>query len=345
MNAVKRRAYIDVVAGLMILWMVIDHCRFISGMNIPLIKNIPVEHLLGFYMPWFYYKSGLFFYDKGQRELLKKDTSKLLHYFIVYSLVGWITWCFCGYLDHSLHSTDFLVIPIKNFIKKGTITGNGVLWFLVSLFFVRQIANIIIKKNTPPQALSGVAITSLLIAYLLYVIGWYNYSWWFGNIFTGLFFFLMGYILKRIERDKSVLIISLITYVFIVCAFYLGLLGEIPYLYMLANRMISGHFLLFFPMALAGIILVNNTFRIVEEIWGLRLFSYAEYIGKHSMNVYVTHWILLTLVLFVIKSLFTIDQLYLQFSILVITSLICLPIISMIIDRIKSKNEYLNKVL
>ena len=342
MEGIKRRSYIDVVAGLMILWMVIDHCRFYSGMSIPLIKSIPLENLLGFYMPWFYYKSGLFFSEKNQKELIQKDASKLLRYYIVYSFIGWQVWCICGYLDQSLHSTDFLFIPIYSFIKKGAITGNGPLWFLISLFCTRQVSNIILKKKLPPPV---VAIFSFLIAYMLYVIGWYKYSWWFGNIFSGIFFFLIGYSLKNKENNRVIIVISVLVYAIILGAYVLGHITDIPLLYFLANKMIAGDYLLFFPYALACITITNNVFRLIEKRWGLNFFLYAEYIGKHSMNVYTTHMILLTIVLCLISNLFAIVQLHIQIIILVSASLICLPILSMSIEKLKAKYELLNKIL
>ncbi len=52
----KRIKYVDLSAGIMILWMMLGHC------------GIPGTHyghyfhrLLFFFMPWFFYKSGYFF--------------------------------------------------------------------------------------------------------------------------------------------------------------------------------------------------------------------------------------------------------------------------------------------
>lgn len=342
MSETKRKSYIDVVAGFMILWMVIDHCRFITGMGIPLIKYLPVEKLLGFYMPWFYYKSGLFFSHKNQPDLFRKDTSKFLRYYIIYSFLGWSIWCVCGYFDNSLQSSDFFVIPLNNFIKKGSITGNGPLWFLISLVCVRQIANIVIKKNL---SIPVVALISLLIAFILYKLKWYMYSWWFGNIFSGLFFFLFGYLLKNKESNKVIFGISGLVYVIIVGVCFLGYSRGLPLLYMLANKMLSGNYLLFFPMALASIIIINNVFRFIEKRGWLKCFFYFEFFGKNSMNIYITHWILLTFALYIIKSVFTIEQSYIQIIILVCVSLVCLPFISIIINLLKAKYEFLNKIL
>lgn len=264
MAELGRKKYIDIVAGFMILWMAFDHCEYITSYRLPYLSTL--HKCMGFYMPWFFYKSGMFFKPHDSKELFRKDISKHLRCFLIYSIIGWVIWCVCGYLDHSLHSRDFIVIPVKTFLFKGSIKGNGVLWFLLSLFFVRQIANAIIK-NTPTHIKTfTAAVISLLIAYLLYRFGWYNYSWWFGNVFTGLFFFLIGYGLKRQEGVEIVFISSLLVFIMVIVAFIMGWISDIPYLYMYANKMISGNYLLFFPFSLACIIVTNNLFCKYEEL-------------------------------------------------------------------------------
>ena len=96
----NRKAYIDAVAGIMIIWMVLGHCNHFSNYCPCAMGN--TYKLLGFYMPWFFYKSGTFFSNKGQIELLKKDTSKYLRYFGVYSLIGWLVWSILGLISQPL---------------------------------------------------------------------------------------------------------------------------------------------------------------------------------------------------------------------------------------------------
>ena len=144
-NAKERLVYVDVVAGLMIGWMILGHCTFFSHYKLSFFK------FLSFYMPWFFYKSGMFFSVKNQTVLLKKDASKLIRNFLVYSLIGWIVWCVCGLTDNSLTLRACIVLPVHQFLHHGSITANGALWFLLSLFAVRQFSNWILKtKITPP---------------------------------------------------------------------------------------------------------------------------------------------------------------------------------------------------
>lgn len=58
----KRKEYIDVVAGIMILWMIVGHLRQVSGFN------LDYPNILYFFMPWFYYKAGALSDEKALRE-------------------------------------------------------------------------------------------------------------------------------------------------------------------------------------------------------------------------------------------------------------------------------------
>lgn len=48
-----RKEYIDAIAGLMILWMIVGHSQQIAG------HEFGYPNILFFFMPWFYYKSGM----------------------------------------------------------------------------------------------------------------------------------------------------------------------------------------------------------------------------------------------------------------------------------------------
>lgn len=139
----KRLSYIDAVAGLMIGWMILGHCSYFSHYSLSFFKY------LGFYMPWFFYKSGMFFSPKKQGELLRKDVFKFIRYYAVYCFLGWCIWAICSIINGSSILTC-IVSPVNSFIRYGSITGNGALWFLLSLFFVRQASNVALRKMPPP---------------------------------------------------------------------------------------------------------------------------------------------------------------------------------------------------
>ena len=177
---------------------------------------------------------------------------------------------------------------------------------------------------------------SFLMAYLLYAVGWYNYSWWFGNFFSGLCFFSLGYCLMDKEDNMFLIIISTLFFTTIIIAYSFNWLCDFPELYMHANYMYRGNYLLFFPTALAGIIMTNNLFRILCKKVRFRV---LEYIGKNSMTFYTTHWILFIVVTFVAKYFFDLETPIILFFILIWVSIIFLPLINMLIKSLKKAKQ------
>lgn len=343
MASENRKAYIDVVAGIMIIWMILGHCYTFSHYFPRVIGN--TYKLIGFYMPWFFYKSGQLFLPRNTKDLLRKDLQKYVKPFLVYSIIGWVVWSICGVIDGSRSLCSCLLGAINSIYLRGNFAGNAALWFLLSLFLVRQISNVCLNiqsKSSFKWSIVIAVIISFSLSFLLFKIGWSNHSWCIGNIFTGLFFFLLGYLLNSIEQNRWVFLISTSVYALYVIVYFSGIINDFPYLHMHANRMYNGNYLHFFPMAVAGIIMTNNIF------WYLchRLrFGILEYIGRNSMNFYVTHWILFTTVVFVTKHVFHIESVQYLFYILLMSSIVFLPLISKLIDTAKSKNNFFNKIL
>lgn len=324
----SRVSYIDVIAGIMITWMILGHCRYFSNITLPFFK------FLGFYMPWFFYKSGLFFSTKLSKELIKKDVNKLFRSFVIYSVVGWCVWCVCGLIGGTLDIKGCFLQPIQQFVHHGSIEANGALWFLLSLFIVRQLSNVLIDKQLLPPPI--LAIICFIIATALYALGWYNHSWWLGNVFSGMCFFLLGYWLKEKENNKFLFIISTLFFGLVVLAYCLDLINDFPYLYMHANKMYKGNYLLFYPTALAGIIMTNNLFRILCKKVRFRV---LEYIGKNSMTFYTTHWILFIVVSFVAKFIFKVEEPLILFIVLIGSAIVFLPLINLLIGAIKTMKK------
>lgn len=67
----ERKQYIDVVAGLMILWMVIGHLQQVTG------YYLDYPNILFFFMPWFYYKAGALSKDYALREIANRGGAKI----------------------------------------------------------------------------------------------------------------------------------------------------------------------------------------------------------------------------------------------------------------------------
>ena len=104
----------------------------------------------------------------------------------------------------------------------------------------------------------------------------------------------------------------------------------------------SGNYLLFYPTALAGIIMCNHGMRILYKYKDLCV---LEYIGRNSMYLYVTHWILFTMVSFVSKFFFHVDLPLILFVILLCSSVLFLPIIIKLIEIVKNKYVFIGNII
>lgn len=319
MKNIKRISYIDTSAGLMIAWMVL--CHSFSSSNY---HPVPV---ISFYMPFFFYKSGMFFKSRPQRSLIQKDAPKLLKTFLVYSLIGWVVWSVCMLL--SGESVIYcLGALLDTFFRVGTVQGNGVLWFLICIFVVREIFNFFVNKRMNALA---IAVVSYLIGFLLSSMGLQNYTWWFGNWFTGLCFFSLGYVLKNYEIKNITFVLSIVVILLFIVGEILGVLS-VPHLYTHANRMIRGNYLLYLPWALACVIFTNNFFRYTQRFFKFRI---LDYIGTNALTIYVWHWILFTVVTFFTKEVLGIESASMQWILLVVSALVFLPLICYISKLIK----------
>ena len=320
-----RVSYIDTSAGLMILFMLYYHLVFFSRCS-----PLPA-YLMSFFMPFFFYKSGMFFVSRPTRNLIEKDTAKFIKPFFIYSFVGWIIWSVCMLL-----SGDSVIkcirTPVESFIHIGNIKGNDPLWFLLCIFIVREIFNFFVNKSANVLV---IAIVSYFIGFLLSCMGLQNYTWWFGNWFTGLCFFSLGYVLKNYD-DKG---ISFLLAIFVILLFGVGELFDImqtPLLYTHANKMTRGNYLLYLPWALACVVFTNNFFRYTERFFRYRI---LDFIGTNALTIYVWHWVLFTVVIFLTKDVFGIESARIHWVILAVSALTFLPLICYISKLNKKKTS------
>lgn len=67
----ERKVYIDAVAGIMILWMVLGHLQQVTGLS------LDYPNILFFFMPWFYYKAGALSKERTLREIANRGGAKI----------------------------------------------------------------------------------------------------------------------------------------------------------------------------------------------------------------------------------------------------------------------------
>lgn len=135
-NATHRDNTLDIVAGILIIRMIFGHYMVMCHLK----DSILYEslNLLFFYMPWFFYKSGMFCSSnrKNTQQYLISNTKKFIIPYIFFSVAGTLIALITAIpLDKSL--LQIILNECRSVIFTGSTNFNGPLWFLLTLFFVR----------------------------------------------------------------------------------------------------------------------------------------------------------------------------------------------------------------
>ncbi|MCQ2190354.1 MAG: acyltransferase family protein [Paludibacteraceae bacterium] len=267
-NGNLRVTSIDVVAGIMIIDMISYHCY-----------GLPFQIFLSFFMPWFFFKSGMFYRRQSVKECIRKSAKKLLYPFLTFTIVGCLVY-FLIFLQEGNHDwSDYFIIPLKELLLDGSVYGDKPLWFLFSFFVVKVLFSLI-ESNTKYYVVF--IIPAIIVVYVLYLYG-NPLPRYFGNVCSGFVFYTLGYILREIQYNKYVSVTAIGVYLLFV------VLG-IPFVDMFPNELKQGVYLLWFVFSIAGCITFNSVFEKIP--YKFKIFSWA---GKHAMTLYITHYIVIRL--------------------------------------------------
>lgn len=310
----NRISYVDLGAGIMILWMIIYHAlnkHFaleLHGLwNVSDVAQLPLGvhayinsdnklrqinpavffPYLHFFMPYFFYKSGQFFKKQSSKELIKKDTSKLLRPFAVWSLIGYLFFLMFCILEGTFTIHNVVYRVIKVFWLEGYVQLLTPLWFLLSLFMVRQMANIILPKQgerTYWLKIFGAVLACYVLGYVFYRSEFRCMPEWVANSVVGLAFFVMGYSLSQYETKWYIWVPCLIGYI-CCCVFGFSVVA------MKSNNLLCGYYLLNMPECLMGIAIFNMICRNISEFLP-RISRPLEFVGQFAMIIFVSHGLL-----------------------------------------------------
>ena len=277
MTATKQRdTSLDIICGLLIIHMILEHIFF----SFVLLRDSGAfqweRHILFFFMPWFFFKNGMFYKQNCELKIgMIKDFHRLIVPFLVWSLIGEVCWCLSEYLNGNFNYFESLKsLPINGHTK-----GNPALWFLLSLFMVRQLFSVVSRSKV---IVTFVAIISLIVPYLCWKFD-YNKYLIVSHTMLGFFFFTGGSYLREKQRLVHVIALAGVT-LFIACLF------SRPWMDMRAN-IITDPYLIGAVAAMAAILLVNTI--LPPHICRNPIGRVLAYIGKDSMSFYVVHWPLL----------------------------------------------------
>lgn len=315
----ERISYIDLGAGIMILYMIMIHACSIAfgfelfGIDLEEITDISqlpagthayidangihskslrgIFPYLHFLMPWFFYKSGQFFTRREPLALLQKDTKKLLRPLIIWSLIGYVIYVFFCVLDGTFSIRQVTYRVLKTFFLEGYVQFNTPLWYLLTLLGVRQIANIILPEKG--DRLYWLQIIAIIL--FGYILSFLCFCWdfrlkpqWIANGASGLAFFTMGYSLQKYETKYWLWIPCAIA--FIACCIW-----GFSMVNMKSNTLlyecISQCYLLNMPECFAGIVVFNLACRAIAKYLPYVSWPF-EKVGVFAMIIYVSHGIL-----------------------------------------------------
>ena len=239
-------------------------------------------------MQWFFYKSGQFFVKRNIEEEWKKDWHKLVRPFIVWSTIGYALYVTFLGLNGELTFCNAIYAVVRSLFLNGSVQGNNSLWFLLTLFGVKQIANIILPKEDDVyywQKCIIIIFLAYIFAFGLYYLHIPYIPRWIANGAVGLSFFTMGYCLHKSETKLWLLIPCIIGYI---CCCIWGY----PDVDMYSNSCDSvTKYLLNMPGSLAGIVTFNMLCRLVSKYFYYITLPF-EYVGKYAMIIYVSHALL-----------------------------------------------------
>ena len=278
-----RNHHFDVISGLMMIYMVlIIHMTDWAHLETSVIYNYGVK-TLPFFMPFFFYKSGMFYKNNNSREQKIKIFKRLLLPYIVFSVAGLGVMLIKGFYHeaYATYASRQLLSYFYSICVNGEHQSNTPIWFLLTLYIVKSSYFYINKLFGKKGAIAFISFVTLTF---VYVANFYNniltLPLWLYNSLLGLFFFDLGVCFKSYKPSKFQLISFLVIYLF-------GLFFAFSFVDFKNNIVLDGNYFLWFIMSFLGILIVVNCKfgSIIEKSHLLR------YIGYYSIRILVFHWL------------------------------------------------------
>ena len=189
-------------------------------------------------------------------------------------LLGWIT--------DSLTLRRATYSILRGLFLRGQVPINGPLWFLLSLFGVRMVANWLLPKRGERFAwlrIIAVVLIGYVVSYLAYRFNHRLLPYWVANGASGLSFFALGYAMRDWEAKWWVVVPCMIVYI-------VGCVVGFPIVGMWSNTLFNGNYLLAIPIAFCCMVSFNAVCRFVCQYIHLKP---IEWVGRNAIIIYITH--------------------------------------------------------
>lgn len=296
----NRSHYLDNVCCILIFHVVYTmHIGGACGTKPELLNYLATT--FSFFMSWFFFKGGIVHKDVPTKEIIKKSKKRLLYPYLIFLLLGFVL----DFIVKYCKTPEFTFLPFFQeetitFITNSTLWPTASAWFILTLFIVRIVFNVLNHKVHPLV----ISVLFPCIAYGVYLLNsktlGYDFNltvfdskislppFYLGNMCNGLALYSMGYYLKEKQFDKRIFAICLGLFV-LKFFWYSGIDFR-------ANQPYGAHFLMAIVYGVSGSVVINNLFKMFLD----KKITFVSHVGSNSMLYYLLH----LPVMFVATSLF-----------------------------------------
>lgn len=323
----NRDTSLDAVCGLFIIYMITRHAFQWSGCRDDYFYKDSGNWLYMF-LPWFFYKSGMFHKEGNTKVMIKHDAYKLLKPYILYTIIGSIIYFLFLYLHGRLHFTE-LSDTIRDIRIYGSCKGNVPLWFLPCLLLTK------ISVHTTDKAKDCRVLLFIAAIIFSYITSTEHFHYshrefpqTLSAASTAIIFYMIGYYFKDRQYNRRIVVISALAY--IVISLLCPSIFDIR-----INKVVNGRWTTAIVGSVTGIIVANNIFK--AKVFQLSL---LESVGRNSLTYYCSHWVLFYIVAIIFG--YNNDNKspnYMELFALLTTSAIILPLFTYSIKRLKTKKS------
>lgn len=276
-----------------------------------------------FFMPWFFFKAGIFYKQEEIDKVCKAGYKRLLIPYIVWGGWGFITHYLQPFVAGDISVSYAFLTGLKTIVLSGKIVGNSAIWFLLSLFMVRLLWHFLVKIDRIIVVVITIVITTVIIISIKQDCSAMLYPEYLYNTFLGLTFFSIGALLKESQNHKILFCTSVIVYLLL-------LLSNPSRVDFFHSKLIEGNVAMWMIQSLCGIFIINNLSKKCLAYTG-----FLQYVGKNAMVYLVTHFVIANVTRLLVAPLCIANQ---KMSIIYIFSILLFTPIA-----VKSFNKENNK--
>lgn len=277
----NRIRYIDLAAGILILWIMTFHALNHAKVFGPTDARVALPYLV-FSLPWFFYKSGQFLHSVKLSNTMH-DFRKLVIPFVIWSAVGYLFYLGMMVIDGKAFTYSSCVAePLQTFYIFGYIPINVPIWFLLSLFAAKLVSRLLLAIRLHPIL---IMILGFGTAFALFL--WNNPAVpvYCANIPMGIGFMMLGYMLGKYEHKLWLVLLC-------AASFVLMLIFATPVVGLHRNVLLKGYYLLWPLFGYTGSVTMDWICRLVRGLLdgiGLTKFRPISFLGERALLLLATH--------------------------------------------------------